>query len=172
VTASSDPAPLVLGIDPGLARTGWALIGTRLVASGLIETPARTPLGDRLKRLHGAVLALLDLHRPEAVALEQLFFLRSTRAIAATSQARGVILLASALRGLEAAEYNPRDVKMALTGNGAALKPQMQRMVRLLLGLREDLRPDDVADAAAIALCHQRTRRFLARVAPPAGSRA
>jgi len=159
----------VLGVDPGLERTGWAVLSdgqpALLESSGLISTPSTMALPLRLRRLHEALLKVLDEHSPAELALEQLFFMRSTRAIAGTSQARGVILLAAELRATPVSEYNPRDVKMSVTGNGAALKPQMIKMVQLLLKLPQPLHPDDVADAAAIGLCHLRTRKFLERIA-------
>ena len=165
----ANPSVSFLGVDPGLARTGWAVIrpGDPVVleASGLIATPSHMPSGQRLRCLFEATLSLLDKHAPTSLGIEQLFFLKSAKSIAATSQARGVILLASEMRGCPVREYNPTEVKMSLTGNGAALKPQIQRMVRILLCLKETLRPDDVADAAAIALCHMRTERFKARLA-------
>jgi crossover junction endodeoxyribonuclease RuvC len=159
----------ILGIDPGLSETGWALVepGDKpaLRGSGCVKTAAGLPLPLRLRRLHEAMLSVLDEGKPEALALEQLFFMRSTQSMAATSQARGVILLAAELRGVPVFEYNPKDVKLSISGSGAAQKPQMQKMTQLLLGLKETLKPDDVADAAAIALCHLRTQKYRARLA-------
>jgi len=159
----------VLGIDPGVSETGWAVLesspgaAVRLVASGLVKTYPREPLGERLRAIHGALAAVLQAHRPDAVAVEEMFFLKAAHSIRSTLQARGVILLAAAQARKPVSEYNPRTVKLALTGSGAAAKAQMQRVVQSSLGLPERLRPDDVADAAAIALCHlraQRVKRF------------
>lgn len=154
----------VLGIDPGLSETGWALVAsegtaTRLLESGLIKTLPGVPLPERLGALHAGLSEVLRRGRPQEVAVEELFFLKAAHTVRATLQARGVVLLAAAQSGAPVREYNPRQVKVALTGSGAAGKPQMQRMVQALLGLPEVLRPDDVADAAAIALCHLRSGR-------------
>lgn len=157
---------IVLGIDPGLARTGWAILEhpdgrpTRLIDSGLIETDAGVPLPDRLLEIHQGLGAVLSRHAPSEAAVEELFFLKAAQTIGGTLQARGVILLAAAVAGLKVWPYNPRAVKLALTGSGAAAKPQMQKVLQRALGLDAVLSPDDVADAAAIALCHIRSNRF------------
>lgn len=156
----------VLGVDPGMADTGWALLeGERggspvLRASGLIRTPASAALTARLRTIHQDLLEVLRLGRPEVVAIEEMFFVKAASSVRATLQARGVILLAAELYGAPVREYNPRQVKSALTGSGSAEKAQMQRMVRTALRLDAVLRPDDVADAAAIALCHLRSARM------------
>ncbi len=152
----------ILGVDPGLADTGWAVLGDgpRVLEAGLVKTPAGDPLPDRLRRLHLEIAAVVARAKPSALALEELFFTPMARTQFATVQARGVILLAAAQAGVPVCAYNPRIVKQALTGSGAAAKPQMQRMVARLLGLAEVPKPDDVADAMAIALCHQRVARF------------
>jgi len=155
----------VLGIDPGVSETGWAVLdgaagsAPKLAASGLIKTLPSQPLPERLRLIHRAVAGLLEEHRPEAAAIEEMFFLKAAHTIRGTLQARGVILLAAAQAGCPISEYNPRTVKATLTGSGAADKRQMQRVVSKALGLADILRPDDVADAAAIALCHLRTGR-------------
>ncbi|MBI5241571.1 MAG: crossover junction endodeoxyribonuclease RuvC [Elusimicrobia bacterium] len=155
----------VLGIDPGVSETGWAVLrcesgaAPQLTASGLIKTLPSQPLPERLCLIHGAVAGLLELHHPEAAAVEEMFFLKAAHTIRGTLQARGVILLAAAQAGCPICEYNPRTVKATLTGSGTAEKRQMQRVVSRTLGLADLLRPDDVADAAAIALCHMRTGR-------------
>jgi len=154
----------VLGIDPGLSETGWAVLDAspsgppELVASGCIRTPASDLLPVRLKVIHRGITAVLEEHRPRRVALEEMFFLKAAHTVRATLQARGVILLAAAQKDLPLTEFNPRQVKTALTGSGAAAKSQMQRMVKAALGLDKPLRPHDVADAAAIALCQLRAR--------------
>ncbi|MBI5200099.1 MAG: crossover junction endodeoxyribonuclease RuvC [Elusimicrobia bacterium] len=157
----------ILGIDPGVADTGWAVLeqeppaGTiRLLASGLVRTPASDPLPDRLRDIHGEIEGLLREHAPDAVAIEEMFFLKRANTMRATLQARGVIVLAAAQARKSVVEYNPKQVKTTLTGSGAAEKAQMQKMVQRTLGLAEPLRPDDVADAAAIALCHLRSSRY------------
>jgi crossover junction endodeoxyribonuclease RuvC len=158
-------AATVLGIDPGVSETGWAVLSgepgaaPRLEASGLIKTLPSQPLSERLCLIHGAVTSLLQRYRPQSVAIEEMFFLKAAHTIRGTLQARGVILLAAAQSGGAISEYNPRTVKATLTGSGAADKRQMQRVVSKILGLADLLRPDDVADAAAIALCHMRVGR-------------
>ncbi|TBR24339.1 crossover junction endodeoxyribonuclease RuvC [bacterium] len=154
----------VLGIDPGVSETGWAVLesagtGGRLVDAGLIKTSPRTPLPERLQLIFKGLKDVISNHAPESVAVEEMFFLQIAHTVRATLQARGVVLLAIAESGLEVAEYNPRQVKSALTGSGTAAKAQMQKMTQTALGLKEPLRPDDVADAAAIALCHLRAGR-------------
>ncbi|MBI5244776.1 MAG: crossover junction endodeoxyribonuclease RuvC [Elusimicrobia bacterium] len=155
----------ILGVDPGIADTGWALVrgGPErpvLLASGILKTSPRSELPERLKKLHAGLSRVLRLRKPEQLAVEEMFFLKAAHTVRATLQARGVILLAAAQAGVRVREYNPRQVKVSLTGSGSADKPQMQRMIRSALGLREVLRPDDVADAAAIALCHLRCSRI------------
>ena len=153
---------IVLGVDPGVSETGWAVLEgspgrpARLLASGLIRTQPPTPLPDRLSLIHSRISSVFAEQRPAAVAIEEMFFLKAAHTVRATLQARGVFLLAAAQSGVPVHEYNPRQVKMSLTGSGAAAKAQMQRMVRHTLDLAEELRPDDVSDAAAIALCHLR----------------
>ncbi len=158
-------APLtVLGIDPGVSETGWAVLRggevPALVESGLIRTLPSQPLPERLTIIHAAVAGLLARHRPQAMAIEEMFFLKAANTIRGTLQARGVILLAAAQTGCPISEYNPRSVKAAITGSGAAAKRQMQLIVSRALRLDDILRPDDVADAAAIALCHLRAGRI------------
>ncbi|MBI5624839.1 MAG: crossover junction endodeoxyribonuclease RuvC [Elusimicrobia bacterium] len=156
----------ILGIDPGLARTGWSVVESepgrdpRLEGSGLIETPSDSPLQDRLCDIHRRLSGVLSEHRPGEVAAEELFFLKASPSVRGTLEARGVILLACAHAGLEVHPYDPRTVKASLTGSGASGKAQVQRMVQRVLRLAEPLSPDDVADAAAIALCHARMGRL------------
>jgi crossover junction endodeoxyribonuclease RuvC len=154
---------VVLGIDPGLATTGWGVVekstdGLRLEAFGAILTPASQPLTRRLLHLRHELIRLIDTYRPAVLAIEELFFSKFAVSIAATAQARGVILLTAAERDIPLAEYNPRAVKMAMTGFGSASKIQMQTMLQRYFNLTELPRPDDAADAVAIALCHVQTR--------------
>jgi crossover junction endodeoxyribonuclease RuvC len=156
---------IVLGIDPGVSETGWAVLELAgrapiLAASGLIRTMPATALPERLKIIHAAVTALLQEHQPDEVAIEEMFFIKAANTIRATLQARGVILLAAAQAGRSVHEYNPRTVKSALTGSGSADKAQMQKVLQKALNLEALLKPDDVADAAAIALCHARAGRL------------
>ncbi len=161
----------VLGIDPGIHRTGWAFLEgdspstARLGAAGLIETFPTSTLPERLLKLHAEVASVIKRHPAREVAIEEFFFIKAANTIRHTLQARGAILLAAAQAGLGVWEYNPRQVKLSLTGSGSAAKPQIQRVVERRLGGAR-LRPDDVADAAAIALCHLGARRFASRATP------
>ena len=156
----------VLGIDPGIGTTGYGVVdedaggGVALIAYGAIETPPGDPMPARLKQLYDTVLALMRQHAPESVAVEQLFFGRNVTTAISVGQARGVVLLAAAQAGLDVFEYKPAEVKQALSGYGKADKRQMQEMVRLLLNLDHIPRPDDAADAIAIAVCHLQSRRI------------
>lgn len=148
-----------LGIDPGTAITGYAIIEEdgatlRLVTLGAIETPAKTPMPQRLQTIYSMVGTLIHEHAPDAAAVEELFFSRNVTTAISVGQARGVVLLALAEAGLPTAEYTPLQVKQAVTGYGNAGKRQVQEMVRVLLNLTEIPRPDDAADAAAVAICH------------------
>jgi crossover junction endodeoxyribonuclease RuvC len=155
----------ILGVDPGMHETGWAVIdgaaaAPRLVASGCIRTKPGVPLPERLRAIHAELGAVLAEHAPESCAMEEMFFTTIAHTVRATLQARGVALLAVAQTGREVHEYNPKTVKLALTGSGRAEKAQMQAVVQKALGLADRLRPNDVADAAAIALCHLRAGRM------------
>ena len=150
---------IVLGLDPGLANTGYGVVaarGGRLLAldGGVIRTPAGSADETRLAAIHGAVAALLDEHRPQAMALEELYFGRNARSAFAVGQARGVAMLAAGERGLPCTGYTPQQVKGAVCGSGGAGKDQVARMVAALLGLPEPPRPDHAADALAVAICH------------------
>ncbi len=157
---------LVLGIDPGTATTGYGLVRAladgRLEAPayGVIETPAGLPAHQRLFLLYRRLSDLLLLHRPDSCAVEKLFFQRNVSTAIAVGQARGVALLAVAEAGLDVGEYTPNEVKQAVVGYGSAAKPQVQEMVRVLLNLNAIPKPDDAADALAVAICHVNTRRF------------
>ncbi len=148
----------VLGIDPGTATTGYAVVEEAagrlaLVTMGVISTPAKTPLPTRLQQIYRELLTLVSEHQPDASAVEELFFSRNARTAMSVGHARGVTLLALAEAGLSIAEYTPMQVKQAVTGYGNADKRQVQEMVRMLLALADLPRPDDAADAAAVAIC-------------------
>ncbi|MGC9357185.1 MAG: crossover junction endodeoxyribonuclease RuvC [Anaerolineae bacterium] len=154
----------VLGIDPGLAITGYAVVeeeGTRLdlIALGVIRTAAKTPAPQRLRTIYARLQEIIAEHQPTAAAVEELFFSRNVRTAMSVGQARGVALLALADAELPIGEYTPLQIKQAVTGYGNADKHQVQEMVRMLLDLNEVPRPDDAADAAAVSICHlQRAR--------------
>jgi crossover junction endodeoxyribonuclease RuvC len=147
---------IVLGIDPGTAALGYGIverIGGRLreVDHGCLVTSPDVGLPERLLAIHSLVDELLSLHRPHLLGIERLFFSRNVQTAFGVGQARGVVLLAAAQHGTPVREATPNEVKSAVTGYGAADKDQVQRMVQLILGMREVPRPDDAADALAIA---------------------
>jgi crossover junction endodeoxyribonuclease RuvC len=150
---------IVLGIDPGVAHTGYGVVAQhqgRLVAldGGVLETAAGTDAARRLAEIHDGVAALIDEHRPDALAVEDLYFGANAERAFAVGQARGVVLLAAGQRGVPCASYTPQQVKGAVCGSGRAAKDQVQRMVQALLALPELPRPDHAADALAVAICH------------------
>jgi len=151
---------LVIGIDPGTATTGYGLVeetadgGLAVREFGAILTPADMPMPERLLELHHKLHELLLLHRPVSGAVEKLFFQKNVTTALSVGQARGVILMTLAACTVPVYEYNPLEVKQAVAGYGAADKRQVQEMVRMLLGLSKIPRPDDAADALAIAICH------------------
>jgi crossover junction endodeoxyribonuclease RuvC len=157
----------VLGIDPGTATTGYGVVeevkgDLKPLVFGVIRTPADQPLPVRLQLIYQALKELAAEWVPTAAAVEELFFSRNVRTAMSVGQARGVILLALADIGLDVAEYTPLAIKQAVTGYGNADKAQVQEMVRLLLGLAEAPRPDDAADALAVAICHLHSARLAA----------
>jgi len=163
---------LVLGIDPGTATTGYGLVrdvndGPEAVAYGVILTPAGAEMPQRLLTIFRELQKIIALHHPDTGAVEKLFFQRNVSTAMTVGQARGIALLALAEAGLSIGEYNPRDVKQAVAGYGAADKPQMQGMVKAILNLTEIPKPDDAADALAVAICHLHSARsaYLARQA-------
>lgn len=148
-----------IGVDPGIAIAGFGIVdreGGRIkpVQYGSIETPAHTEPGLRLQMIYETLLGLIDKYKPDQMAVEKLFFNRNVTTAFAVGQARGVIMLAAVQKGLEVAEYTPLQVKQAIVGYGRAEKKQVQEMVRMYLNLREVPKPDDVADALAVAICH------------------
>lgn len=151
---------LALGIDPGTATTGYGLVrlepdGSLLVVKyGVITTPKNTPAPERLAMLYEKMDELLREHKPETTAVEKLFFQRNVTTAISVGQARGVMLLSLAQAGLEVFEYTPNEVKQAVAGYGSAGKRQVQEMVRVLLSLDDIPKPDDAADALAVAICH------------------
>jgi len=151
---------LALGVDPGTETTGFALVeedkngNLRSVQYGIIKTSKEEDPARRLQIIFEKMKEIIELHRPDTGAVEKLFFQRNVTNAIAVGQARGVILLALADAGLEIAEYSPQEVKQAVTGYGNAEKKQIQIMVKTLLGLDEIPKPDDAADAIAIAICH------------------
>lgn len=149
----------VFGIDPGSQCTGYGCVDSdgrrhRMVLCGAIGLPAGTPFPDRLAAIHRTLAALLDECRPSAVAIESVFTSVNARSALKLGHARGVAMLAAVEAGVELVEYSPAEIKRAVVGYGRAEKPQVQDMVRLLLGLDAPPRPHDAADALAVAICH------------------
>jgi len=165
---------IVLGIDPGLANTGYgvvALTGGRLLAldGGVVQTPAQAPHERRLAEIHAAVDALLLEHEPDAVALEELYFGQNVRTAFAVGHARGAVMLAAGQRGVPCTSYTPQKVKSAVCGSGRAGKDQVARMVKTLLCLADGPRPDHAADALAVAVCHANCAPLSAALAGACG---
>jgi crossover junction endodeoxyribonuclease RuvC len=150
---------IVLGIDPGLANTGFGVVrrrSGRLVAldGGVIETRPDSPPEKRLAQIHQQVVDLIAVHEPDAMALEDLYFGQNAGSAMAVGQARGATMLAAGLRGIACHNYTPQQVKAAVCGTGRAPKDQVQRMVQSILSLPEPPTPDHAADALAVAICH------------------
>lgn len=160
---------IVIGIDPGTATTGFGVVektGDRLrfVDCGTFETPAGMDPPERLKMIYDDINTLLDKYQPETVATERLFFSNNITTGIPVGRALGVILLAFAQRGLPWTEYTPTQVKSAVVGVGRADKKQVQFMVTRLLGLNATPRPDDAADALAVAICHAHSMRIATKI--------
>lgn len=149
----------ILGVDPGYGRVGYGVVDRRggaLIAlrHGVIETSSKLDLPARLKQVHDSVAALIESERPDCLATERLLFSANRTTGIGVASALGVVLLAAAERGVPWSEYTPPQVKLAVTGSGRAAKSQVQYMVTRLLRLQECPKPDDVADALAVAICH------------------
>jgi crossover junction endodeoxyribonuclease RuvC len=158
---------IVLGIDPGTAATGYGVVerkgaSLRALDYGCLETLPTMELPVRLLEIHRAVTELILTHRPTQVGVERLFFNKNVMTAFAVGQARGVVLLAAAEHGIPVYEYGPHEVKMAVTGYGRAAKDQVQRMVQMVLGMPTLPRPDDAADALAVAICLAHARPLAA----------
>jgi crossover junction endodeoxyribonuclease RuvC len=158
---------IAIGFDPGTARLGYGVIDSepdpQAIDFGVIVTASDKSMAYRLLEIHDAVGELIEHFKPDAIAVERLFFARNVTTAMTVGQARGVILLAAAERGLAVAEYAPSEVKQAVVGYGKADKHQIQEMVRIMLGLDSLPTPDDAADALAIAICHVQVAPFRAR---------
>jgi crossover junction endodeoxyribonuclease RuvC len=156
----------ILGVDPGLATAGFGLISAErgtftALKFGVITTPAKVPFTRRLDTLFNDLTELLLSEKPDAIAIEELFFGNNVTTGIAVSHARGVLLLAAVRAGVPAFEYTPNQVKQSVAGYGGADKKQVQAMVARLLALNAVPRPDDAADALALALCHGRAATSL-----------
>ncbi len=160
---------IILGIDPGLAATGYGIIEVvpnrfRHCTHGVISTEAGVPLGERLAQLYTELGKLIDEFRPSAAGVESLYFARNAKSVIPVAEARGVVLLALTQAGMTPGEYAPQDIKQAVVGQGRAEKEQVQEVVRLLLGLSERPAPDHAADALGAAICHAHNAAFNERL--------
>jgi len=150
---------IILGIDPGLAHTGWGIVETRGAmcrarAYGCVTTKASEPIDQRLGKIFSEVSRAIETYHPTQLAIEKIFFGENTRSALATAQARGAAIVACSQAGLEVGEYTPMQIKQAVVGTGAADKHQVIYMVRNVLALDHDPHPDHAADALAAAVCH------------------
>jgi crossover junction endodeoxyribonuclease RuvC len=158
----------VLGIDPGIALTGFGVVETgsgvlKAGHYGHISTESGQPLPSRLKILYDDLITVIKEYEPDVVAVEEIFFNKNAKTVIIASQARGVIILAAINCGVEVAEYTPLQVKQSVAGYGRATKHQVQAMVKYLLRLDEVPKPDDTADALAIAICHANSAEMIKR---------
>ncbi len=149
----------IFGVDPGSDRTGYGCVETdgsrhRLVICGSLSAPSGTPFPDKLLAIHAGLASLLAAHRPDCVAVENIFYARNVRSALKLGHARGVALLAASEAGVPIVEYAPAEIKRAVVGFGRAEKQQVGAMVKLLLGLEYVPSPHDVTDALAVAICH------------------
>lgn len=153
----------IIGIDPGTGITGFGIIEAngktlKLVDGGVIRTVAHTPLEERLETIYDEIKDIIKTTKPNVAAVEKLFFAKNVTTAFAVSHARGVTMLALQQARVPFNEYTPLQVKMTMTGYGRASKQQVQEMVRIMLGLQSIPKPDDAADALAIAICHSMTK--------------
>jgi crossover junction endodeoxyribonuclease RuvC len=155
---------VTLGVDPGTATVGYAVVAEergklKMLCCDVILTPKEMPFPQRLSLIFHGISEIIQLYKPQDAAVEELFFARNARTAISVGQGRGIILLAASEAGLPVSEYTPMQVKQAVQGYGSATKHQVGEMVRMLLGLESVPKPDDAADAAAIAICHIHSSR-------------
>ena len=155
----------ILGIDPGIAIVGYGVVDKegnsyKTIAYDAVTTRAHTPLPERLEKVYNGVNEIIKTYKPDAMSIEELFFNNNAKTALTVGQARGVIILAAMQNNIPVYEYTPLQVKQALTGYGRASKSQIQQMMKSMLGLSAVPKPDDVADALAIAVCHGNSMRF------------
>lgn len=156
---------IILGVDPGLAITGWGVIQNKkdkmeMIDSGYISTSARFSLSSRLARIQKSIKKIIKKYHPQVLVCEELFFFKNLKTAVSVAQARGVILAAAYDLKISFEEYTPLQVKQAITGFGRAEKRQIQKMVQILLNLNSLPKPDDTADALAVAICHAFSHRL------------
>lgn len=156
---------IIMGIDPGIAIVGYGILeykgnSFKVLDYGAITTASKTPTDKRLKKIYEELILLIEKYKPDAVAVEELFFNTNIKTAMVVSQARGVIVLAGANKDKEIFEYTPLQVKQGVVGYGRADKKQVQEMIKIILNLEKAPKPDDVADALAIAVCHAHSGNF------------
>ncbi len=161
----------ILGIDPGTAIVGWGILDctddgqfSKTIAYGHIETNKNLSTAKRLKEIADNLLFLLKKYNPQEVAVEELFYFKNAKTVISVAQARGVIINVCFQNNLTIAEYTPLQIKQSLTGYGRADKVQMQKMIKSVLKLKSIPKPDDTADALAVALCHINSRRYIQKI--------
>lgn len=155
----------ILGVDPGTARMGWGVIDQEIMIDyGCLETKANQPEEKRLQLLFDQLIKLIKKYRPEAMAVEKLFFFKNLTTVMPVAQSRGIVLLAAAQNQLPVFSYTPLQIKQAVTGYGRADKNQVQQMTKSILKLKSIPKPDDAADALAVALTHQFSYKFKSKV--------
>lgn len=150
---------VILGIDPGYAIIGWGVLEYRankfkVIDYGAVTTSAKTPFPFRLCDIHSGICEIIKKYEPQVLSMEKLFYNNNAKTVIDVAQARGVITLAAQQNGLQIAEYTPLQVKQSVTGYGRAVKKQVQEMTRIILNLESIPKPDDTADALAMAICH------------------
>lgn len=156
---------IILGVDPGIAIVGYSIVeckgnNFKAIDYGCITTDSDMLFPDRLKLVYDRLTEIIEKYNPDDLAIEELFFNKNVKTVIKVGQARGVEILAAVNQGLKAYEYTPLQIKQAVTGYGRADKNQVQEMVKMLLNLKEKPKPDDVADALAVAICHGSSIKF------------
>jgi len=156
---------LIMGIDPGIAISGYGLVfseskDSKIIEYGVIKTSEKLETPQRLRQIYEGYLSLIKQYKPDVVAIEELFFNKNAKTIISVGQARGAALLAAALYDIEVFEYTPLQVKQAIVGYGRADKHQVQQMIKIFFHLDELPKPDDAADALAVAVCHMNSYKL------------
>jgi crossover junction endodeoxyribonuclease RuvC len=161
----------ILGIDPGTAIVGWGIIDcdntntkTKVIAFGHIETDKNLSDCERLSEITDNIISILENYNPQETAIEELFYFKNAKTVISVAQARGVIMNICFRKKISVAEYTPLQIKQSLTGYGKADKTQMQRMIKNVLRLDSIPKPDDTADALAVALCHINSRKYIQKI--------
>lgn len=156
----------ILGIDPGTAITGFGVISNKsgelgMIDYGCINTDSKTEMPDRLVEIHSEINSIIKKYKPDVLACEELFFFKNLKTAITVAQARGVVITSARLSRIPVSEYTPLQIKQAISGYGRATKQQMQKMVKIILKLDSEPKPDDAADALAAAICHANSEKLL-----------